>query len=104
MEALLPSRQMSRSHNHMTEADVINIFQQTIWTIFLVSGPAVMTALVVGVVIAFIQAITQVQEMTLTFVPKVIGIFVTLVLFSNFIGNTLFSFTERMFHFIEKGF
>ena len=55
----------------MNEADALDIAQAAIWTVVVASGPAVLVAMLVGVAIAFVQALTQVQEMTLTFVPKV---------------------------------
>ena len=61
----------------MNEADALDIVQAAIWTVIVASGPAVLAAMVVGVVIAFIQALTQVQEMTLTFVPKILAVMIT---------------------------
>ena len=54
----------------MNERDALDICQQAIWTIIVASGPAVGAAMFVGVVIALLQALTQVQEMTLTFTPR----------------------------------
>ena len=61
----------------MNEADALDIAQAAIWTVIVAAGPAVLAAMVVGVVIAFIQALTQVQEVTLTFVPKILAVLVT---------------------------
>ena len=58
----------------MNQADAIDIVQAAIWTIVIASGPAVAAAMAVGIVIALLQALTQVQEMTLTFIPKIIAI------------------------------
>jgi flagellar biosynthesis protein FliQ len=58
----------------MNEADALDIVQTAIWTVLVCSGPAVFVAMFVGVGIAFIQALTQVQEITLTFVPKIVAI------------------------------
>ena len=58
----------------MSEADALDIVQFAIWTVLLASGPAVVVAMVVGVGIALVQALTQVQEITLTFVPKIVAI------------------------------
>ncbi len=65
----------------MNEADALDIVQAALWTVIAASGPAILAAMVAGVVIALFQALTQVQEMTLTFVPKVIvvvGVCITL--------------------------
>ena len=64
----------------MNEADALGLIQSTIWTIVVASGPAVATAMVVGIIIALFQALTQIQEMTLTFVPKIIAVMLVLSL------------------------
>ena len=55
----------------MNEADALDLIRAAVWAILTASGPALLAAMIVGVVIAFIQALTQIQEMTLTFVPKI---------------------------------
>ena len=87
----------------MNEADALSLVQATIWTIVVASGPAVLTAMVVGIVVALFQALTQIQEMTLTFVPKIIAIFVVLSLTATFIGSSLYLFTEQVYSHIERG-
>ena len=59
----------------MNEADVIDVAQDAIWVIIKIAGPVMFVALIVGLVISLFQALTQIQEMTLTFVPKIIAIF-----------------------------
>ena len=88
----------------MNEADALDIAQAAIWTVIVAAGPAVMAAMVVGVAIAFIQALTQVQEMTLTFVPKILAIFVTIAISAPFIGAQISIFTNVVFSRIESGF
>jgi flagellar biosynthesis protein FliQ len=88
----------------MNEADALDIIQSAIWTIIVASGPAVGAAMVVGIIIALLQALTQIQEMTLTFVPKIIAIFIVLSLSATFIGAQIFSFTESVYSRIEKSF
>jgi flagellar biosynthetic protein FliQ len=88
----------------MNEADALDIIQEAIWTIIVASGPAVGAAMAVGIVVALTQALTQIQEMTLTFVPKIIAIFVVLGLTATFIGAQVFAFTERVYARIEKSF
>ena len=56
----------------MTGADVIDVAQDAIWVVIMVAGPIMLIALVVGLIVALFQALTQIQEMTLTFVPKII--------------------------------
>lgn len=88
----------------MNEADALDIAQAAIWTVVVASGPAVAAAMIVGVAIAFVQALTQVQEMTLTFVPKILAIFVTIAISAPFIGAQISIFTDLVFSRIESGF
>ncbi|WP_113312445.1 flagellar biosynthesis protein FliQ [Hyphomicrobiales bacterium] len=88
----------------MNEADALDIVQAAIWTVVVASGPAVVAAMVVGVVIAFIQALTQVQEMTLTFVPKILAVLVTVALSASFVGAQISIFTDVVFSRIQTGF
>jgi flagellar biosynthetic protein FliQ len=88
----------------MNEADALDIMQAAIWTILIASGPAVLVAMVVGVVIAFLQALTQVQEMTLTFVPKIVAIFVTIGITAPFIGSQINLFATMVFSRVQSGF
>lgn len=88
----------------MNEADALDIAQAAIWTVVVASGPAVLAAMVVGVAIAFIQALTQVQEMTLTFVPKILAIMVTIAISAPFIGAQISIFSDLVFSRIQSGF
>jgi flagellar biosynthetic protein FliQ len=88
----------------VNEADALDIAQAAIWTVIVASGPAVLAAMIVGVTIAFVQALTQVQEMTLTFVPKILAIFVTIAISAPFIGAQISIFTNIVFSRIESGF
>ncbi len=78
----------------MNGADVLEIAQAGIWVLIKVSGPVMFVALLVGLVIALFQALTQIQEMTLTFVPKIIAIFVSLFLFLPFMAETMSDFMD----------
>jgi flagellar biosynthetic protein FliQ len=88
----------------MNEADALDLVRAAIWTVIVGSGPAVGAAMVVGVVVALVQALTQVQEMTLTFVPKIVVIFFVVSLTAPFIGGQVYAFTEMVYGRIEKGF
>ena len=88
----------------MNEADALDIVQAAIWTVLVASGPAVLAAMIVGVVIAFIQALTQVQEMTLTFVPKILAVLVTVGITAPFVGSQISIFTNLVFSRIQSGF
>ena len=81
----------------MNEADALEIVQYAIWTVLLASGPAVVVAMFVGVSIALVQALTQIQEITLTFVPKLIVVALSLVIFGGMIMGLLGDFTTGIF-------
>ena len=70
----------------------------------LASGPAILAAMLVGLVISLLQALTQIQEATLTFIPKIIVIFLVAMLTAPFIGSVLFGFSEQVYSHIEHGF
>ena len=88
----------------MNEADALDIFQAAIWTVLVASGPAVLAAMAVGLIIAFIQALTQVQEVTLTFVPKILAVFITIGVTAPFVGAQISLFTNLVFSRIQSGF
>jgi flagellar biosynthetic protein FliQ len=88
----------------MNEADALEIIQRSIMTVLVVCGPVVAAAMLVGVIVALLQALTQVQEMTLTFVPKIVVMLAVLSLAAPFIGAKLYSFTELVYSRIETGF
>lgn len=87
----------------MDQADVYAILSQTLWAVLIASGPILVVALIVGLVIAFFQALTQIQEMTLTFVPKIVAIFVGLVFTLPFIFATLDKLALHVFDLITVG-
>jgi flagellar biosynthetic protein FliQ len=80
----------------MSGVEVLDISRDGIWVMILVAAPMMIVGLVVGVVIALFQALTQIQEMTLSFVPKVLIIFLSVLLFMPFMLSTMTAFTERM--------
>ncbi|TWF53382.1 flagellar biosynthesis protein FliQ [Neorhizobium alkalisoli] len=88
----------------MNEADALDILRAAIWTILMACGPAVMVAMVVGLAIALIQALTQIQEMTLTFVPKIVAIMVTVAVTAPFIGGQINLFANLVFSRVQSGF
>lgn len=80
----------------MTGGEVLDLAREGVWVMILVAGPTMLVGLIVGVVIALFQALTQIQEMTLVFVPKILAIFVTLLLTLPFMGQLLASFMARI--------
>lgn len=88
----------------MNEADALDIMQNAIWTVLIASGPAVLAAMTIGIIIAFVQALTQIQEMTLTFVPKIIAVMVAIAFSAPFVGAQISLFTNLVFSRIQSGF
>ena len=88
----------------MNEADALDIMQSAIWTVIVAAGPAVLAAMIVGVTIALIQALTQVQEMTLTFVPKILAILVAVGVSAPFIGGQISLFANLVFSRVQSGY
>ncbi len=87
----------------MTGAQVLDVAQDGIWTLIYVSAPLMIVGLVVGVVIALFQALTQIQEMTLVFVPKILAIFITMLLMLPFMGAQMSGYMNRMVDLIISG-
>lgn len=73
----------------MTGPEVLEVARDAILTIVIVASPLLVVGLVVGVVISLVQALTQIQEMTLVFVPKILAIFVTMLLVLPFMADAL---------------
>ncbi|WP_407496394.1 flagellar biosynthetic protein FliQ [Pseudooceanicola sp. MF1-13] len=87
----------------MTETDAYDILSDTFLTVLLASAPVLGVALAVGLFIAFFQALTQIQEMTLTFVPKIAAIFVVLLIATPLIYSTVKTLSDRVFDLIASG-
>ncbi|HZH11252.1 MAG TPA: flagellar biosynthetic protein FliQ [Microvirga sp.] len=88
----------------MNEIDALELVRAAIWTVIIGSGPAVVAAMVIGIIIALIQALTQIQEVTLTFIPKIIAILVVTLLTGSLVGSQIFAFTELVYGRIVTGF
>lgn len=88
----------------MNEVDAIELVQSAIFTVLIAAAPAVGVAMLVGITIALMQALTQVQEMTLTFIPKIIAILVVCALSATFMGGHVYAFTQTTYDRITNGF
>jgi flagellar biosynthetic protein FliQ len=86
----------NEGNNQMTGAETLDVARDAIWTIVVVSSPLMVVGLVVGVVVSLFQALTQIQEQTLVFVPKILAIFVTLLLALPFMADALNSHMMRI--------
>jgi flagellar biosynthetic protein FliQ len=85
-----------RTGKQMTGPETLDVARDAIWTIVIVSSPLMVVGLVVGVVVSLFQALTQIQEQTLVFVPKILAIFVTLLLALPFMADSLQSHMMRI--------
>jgi len=81
----------------MTTAAALDWFRNLLWTAVLVSGPAVLATVVVGLIMAILQAATQVNDQSVAFAPKAIGIVLALVFGGPFMMTELVQFTQRIF-------
>lgn len=85
----------------MNENMVMSIVKEALFTAMLVGGPILILSLVVGLLVSIFQATTQIQEQTLTFVPKLIVIALTLVVGGSWMLNELVKFTQKIMHMIS---
>lgn len=81
---------------------ILSLCSQALYLVLTLSAPMLMSALSVGLVISIIQATTQVQEQTLSFVPKIVATFVSIIVCGTWMFNMLSSFTMRVFADIAK--
>lgn len=81
----------------MNSAEVIDIAREALWLIIKCSAPLLIVSLVVGLVISIFQTVTSIQEQTMTFVPKILSIFITLILCGGWIMNNIVTFMTRLF-------
>ncbi|MCH7831285.1 MAG: flagellar biosynthesis protein FliQ [Proteobacteria bacterium] len=84
----------------MNEAAILEIGQNGIWVVLQLAGPIMLSGLLIGLLIALFQALTTIQEMTLTFVPKILVIFAAMIFFLPFMMTTLKEFTQQLYSLI----
>jgi flagellar biosynthetic protein FliQ len=88
----------------MNEADAIEIVKNAIWAICVISAPAILAAMAIGTLVALFQALTQIQEMTLTFIPKILATFLAIYIAAPFIGSKIAAISSALYERAEKGF
>ena len=76
---------------------VINIVQNALYILIIVSAPVLLVSLVVGLLVSVLQAATQINEMTLSFIPKLVAVFVTMIIAGPWIMSTLLDYIRRLF-------
>lgn len=82
----------------ITEGQVLDIAKETIYMIIKVSAPLLLISLIVGLIISIFQTVTSIQEQTLTFVPKIIAVFLGIILFGSWMLNNLTGFMTNLWH------
>ncbi len=87
----------------MTGPEVLDVAREGVWTLIKVSSPLMLVGLGVGLVVALFQALTQIQEMTLVFVPKIIAMFLALIVALPFMGEALGAYMVRLAERIAAG-
>ena len=80
----------------MTGPETLDVARDAIWTIVLVSAPLMLVGLIVGVAVSLVQALTQIQEQTLVFVPKILAMFAALLIALPFMADQLHSHVLRL--------
>lgn len=81
----------------MNETAVMEIGREALWVVLITAGPIMMSGLLIGLVVALFQALTTIQEMTLTFVPKIIVIFLAIMVFLPFMMTEVVEFSRTLF-------
>src|SRR5690606_37931421 len=98
-----PAADLASGAPRMTGAAVLGVAREGIWVMILIGAPMMTAGLGVGVVIALFQALTQIQDMTLVFVPKILAIFVVMLLSLPFMGAMLGTYMTRLVDMIITG-
>ena len=80
----------------MTEGQVLDVAKEAIYTIIICSAPMLIISLLVGLIVSIFQTVTSIQEQTLTFVPKIIAVFVGLMIFGSWILTNLTEFVTTL--------
>jgi len=81
----------------LSTSDVVDITSQAIWIIIKCSAPMLLVSLIVGLIISIFQTVTSIQEQTLTFIPKILAVFVTVVICGDWILTSVLQFMQELF-------
>lgn len=81
----------------MSTSDVVDITSQAIWLIIKCAAPMLLVSLIVGLIISIFQTVTSIQEQTLTFIPKILAVFVTVVICGDWILTSVLQFMQELF-------
>jgi flagellar biosynthetic protein FliQ len=81
----------------LTQSDVIQIISDGVWTVIVASAPMLIVAIVVGLIVSIFQATTSINEQTLAFVPKIVAVLASLIIFGAFIMTTIIEYIQRLY-------
>ena len=81
----------------MSQESILQIMQSAIWTVITVAAPPLLIGLAAGVLISLFQTVTSIQEATLAFVPKILAVFLALIIFGSWMLNVLRDFIEQLY-------
>lgn len=82
----------------MTQEAILNIANETLWSIIITSAPLLLISLLVGLIVSIFQTVTSIQEQTLTFIPKILAVFFGLMIFGSFIMNNIVTLMESLWN------
>ena len=85
-----------------SQGQVISILSDAITTVILCAAPMLLVAMIIGLIVSIFQATTQINEQTLAFVPKIVGVLLALLLFAGFIFSTVGGFVTRLYQSINS--
>jgi flagellar biosynthetic protein FliQ len=86
----------------MTPELTITLMKQTLYTSLMVAGPLLAAGLIIGVLVSIFQTVTQIREMSLTFVPKIVGVLIVLAVFAPWMANIMIDFTTTLFRYMPR--
>ncbi|MGM9924119.1 MAG: flagellar biosynthesis protein FliQ [Bacillus sp. (in: firmicutes)] len=86
----------------MSPEFVINVAEKSIYTVLIISGPLLILALVVGLIVSIFQATTQIQEQTLAFVPKIVAVLLGLIFFGPWMLTHMISYASEIFSNLNR--
>jgi flagellar biosynthetic protein FliQ len=82
----------------MSEQQILHLMQQTLWVTLQLSGPVLLAGLVVGLLVGIFQSVTQIHEMTLTFIPKILAVAIVMLLTLPWMLQVILDFTRQIFY------
>ncbi len=86
----------------MTPELTVTLMKQTLYTVLMVAGPLLAAGLIIGVLVSIFQTVTQIREMSLTFVPKIVGVLFVLAIFAPWMAAALIDFTLNIFRYLPR--